>query len=197
MATRGMGFLNDARNAYQAPQNYFQGLLSGNQAQTTSALAPDINRIQGQTQQALQNTSNLSARGGGRSGTLFNLPFQSQSNISGLYNQLRPQAAQGLMGVGQGLGQLGAQTGALGLGMGGLGLGAGGLGANYMGLGNQAAGTMFGAGTQQQLQQTQAGQGLGSLFSSVLSGLGGGMGGFGGGGGGAGFGGGFGDFGGF
>ncbi len=181
VANRGMATLGQARNAYAGPQNYFQSLLSGNQAQTTSALAPDINRIEGQTQNALQSTSNLAARGGGRSGTLFNLPFQAQSNISGLYNQVRPMAAQGMMGVGAGLGNVGQAQGNLGLGMGQLGVGAGNLGANYMNLGNNAAGTMFGAGTQGYNQQYQAGQGLGSLFSGVLKninfGSGGGFGG--------------------
>jgi hypothetical protein len=150
----GMNFLNQARGTLAGPSNYFQQLLSGNQAATTQALAPDINRIRQQNQGILQATNSLAPRGAGRSGTLFNLPFQTSANVSGLYNQVRPQAAQGLTQIGGLLGQLG--------------LGAGGLGANYFNSGNYAAGLLGGLGNQLEKQRTEAGSAIGGLLQSVL-----------------------------
>ncbi len=163
----GMNFLNQARSTLAGPQNYFQQLLSGNSAATSQALAPDINRIRQQNQGILQSTNSLAPRGAGRSGALFNLPFQNSANVSGLFNQARPAAAQGLTGIGGLLGQLG--------------LGSGSLGANYFNTGTNAAGLLGNMGNILQQQQNQAGGafggllgGLGNQLGGILKGLGGG-----------------------
>src|SRR6185312_1216409 len=46
---RGLTLLNQAYGTLNAPTNYFQSLLSGNSANTTAALEPQIGQIQGST----------------------------------------------------------------------------------------------------------------------------------------------------
>ena len=103
----GMSYLNRFSSTLGAPTNYFQSLLSGDRAATTAALAPDISRITGTTQQALQSASTLAPRGGGRSSLLFNLPQQASAQVSGLFNTIRPEAAKGLMDIAGMQGQVG------------------------------------------------------------------------------------------
>lgn len=98
--------LNMGTGNTQAGANYFHNLLGGNQAETSSLLAPDIARIQGGQQQALQAASTLMPHGAGRSGTLFQLPFQANQQVQSLYNNARGGAAGALAGIGAG------QTGA-------------------------------------------------------------------------------------
>jgi hypothetical protein len=138
--------------------NYFNTLLNGNRANTTAMLQPDINRIQGAQQGTLQSASTLMPRGGGRSGTLFQLPFQGNQQIQSLFSGARSGAA----------GQLGQ-----------LGLGQGGLGANLFG---QATGGLNSANTAndslvkaalEKQKQSQGiagglGQGVGQLASMAL-----------------------------
>jgi len=92
----------------QAGGNFFNTLLNGNRANTTAMLAPDIQRIQGAQQGALQGASTLMPRGGGRSGTLFNLPFQGNQAIQSLYGGARSGAGSTLANLGLGQGGLGA-----------------------------------------------------------------------------------------
>ena len=161
---KGMNLLDRAQGAAGGAQSYFQQLLSGSPAATTSALAPDISRIRDTSQQALQSTSTLAPRGGGRSGTLFNLPFQQQAQTSGLYNMVRPMAARGLLDVG-------GLFGNLGLGTAGVGLGAAGVGTNLLNAGNYAAGTMFGGANNLAMQGAQAGAAGGQGIFDILRSL--------------------------
>lgn len=148
----GQGLLNLGTGNTTAGTNFFNTLMNGNQNATTALLQPDINRIRGAQQGTLQAVSTLMPRGGGRSGTLFSLPFQANSQIQQLYNTLRPQAAQALASTGL------QQTG---------------QGANLFGIGNQALGVGEQANAsglnwaQQQAQRAnQMAAGLGgSLFS--------------------------------
>lgn len=153
----GMGLLNQFSNTLAAPTNYFQSILSGSPTSTTAALAPDINRIGGQEQNAVQSTSTLAPRGAGRSGTLFNLPFQTTSQVSGLYNGLRPQAAQGLEQIG------GLQ--------GGVGASVFGSGANYLNAGTGAASAFSGQANHLYDQSADAGSALGSALGPLFKGL--------------------------
>ncbi len=88
--------------------NFFRNILGGNQADTTALLQPDINRINAANQQTLQGVSTLTPRGGGRSSSLFALPFQGNQQIQSLFNGLRGQAAQALPSIGAQQGSLGS-----------------------------------------------------------------------------------------
>lgn len=110
--------LQAGTNNTTAGGNFFNTLLNGNRANTTAMLAPDINRIQGAQQGALQGASTLMPRGGGRSGTLFNLPFMGNQQIQSLFGGARGGAGSTLANLGLGQGGLGAnlfQTGVGGL----------------------------------------------------------------------------------
>ncbi len=154
---QGQSILGQGVNTVTPATNFFNTILNGNRQNTTAMLQPDINRVREAQQANLQAASTLMPRGGGRSGTLFSLPFQANSQIQSLYNPLRSQAATGLAGIGGQLAQLG--------------LGEGGLGANLFGIGNQALGTAAGASGNLAglgLQQKQ-------MSNSLAAGLGGGL----------------------
>lgn len=159
----GMQYLNSFSNTLAAPTNYFQNLLSGNKAQTTAALAPDINRINDQNTGTLQSTSTLTPRGGGRSSTLFNLPFAGTTQTAGLYNGARAGAAQGLTGIAGEQGQVGTQTGTLGANL----LNTG---ANYLNAGTTAASDLGGQAGQQRQQSANAFSSLGQGVYGLLTG---------------------------
>lgn len=161
---RGMGYFNRFNNTLAGPQNYFQSLLSGSPQATTAALAPDIARIRGGTQEALQAGSTLAPRGAGRSGTLFNLPFQAQAQTSGLFNSLRPQAAQALTGIA-------GMQGQVGQGVAGLGANLYGLAPQFLNIGNNAARYMGDMGGDFYKQQYEAGKGAGGGITDLLKGI--------------------------
>lgn len=106
--TAGGQLLNLGGGNTQAGANFFQTLLGGNQANTATALQPDVNRVNQANQQTLQAVNTLQPRGGGRSSTLFSLPFQGNQQIQALFNGARTTAAQTLPQIG--LGQTGAGT---------------------------------------------------------------------------------------
>ncbi len=112
-----------------AGANFFKTLLGGSAADTSAMLQPDINRVNAANQQTLQAVNTLTPRGGGRSSTLFALPFQGNQQIQGLFNGARTQAAQALP-------QIGAQQGS--------------LGANLFNIGNQGAESLGKLGLAQQ-----------------------------------------------
>lgn len=157
---QGSALLNLGLGNQQAGSNYFHNLLGGNQAETSQLLAPDIARIQGGQQQALQSASTLMPHGAGRSGTLFQLPFQTNQQVQSLYNNARGGAAGALANLGT------QQSG---------------LGGNLFGIADQALGTAGNQGaalahigqTQQAMQNTIVGSILKGLLGG-LAGLGGG-----------------------
>ncbi len=100
--------LQSGTNNTTAGGNFFNTILNGNRANTTAMLAPNIQQIQGAQQGALQGASTLMPRGGGRSGTLFNLPFQGNQAIQSLYSGARSGAGSTLANLGLGQGGLGA-----------------------------------------------------------------------------------------
>jgi hypothetical protein len=97
MGQTSQGLLNPA-------SQYWMSILSGNPAQTSAALAPDISRIRGGEASVLNSASTLAPRGGGRGATLFGAPLQAEAQTQGLFNAARPQAAQAA-------GNLGVETG--------------------------------------------------------------------------------------
>lgn len=126
--------VNAAGSNLGAGANFFKTLLGGNQAETAAMLQPDINRINQGNQQTLQAVSTLTPRGGGRSASLFALPFQGQQQIQSLFNGARAGAAQALP-------QIGSAQGA--------------LGSNLFDISNKGAGTLGELGQRQQ-QITQS-----------------------------------------
>ena len=116
--------LSAGGNAASSGTNFFNTILQGNRQNTGMMLQPDINRIQGGNQAALQAMSTMMPRGGGRSGMLFNLPFQANQQIQGLYGGARAGAAGSLADIG--LQRLG-------------------MGGNLFNVGNNALGTAAGA----------------------------------------------------
>jgi hypothetical protein len=159
----GLGGANVAAgaSALTPATDFFKTLLSGNQANTAAMMAPDINRMRAANQNALQSTSTLMPRGGGREGTLFNASFAPTAQAQSMFNTVRGQAAPALANIG-----LGEQS----------------VGANLFGIGNQAlqtgsttqANLEQQAQLQQQLQNALWGQLGGGLFSLATTPFGGG-----------------------
>lgn len=93
---------------------YWTDLLSGDHSKIAAALAPEIKAIQDQDAQALQTTSTMAGRGGGRTAQLQQLPFATAGKEQNLVSAVRPQAAQALPQIGAVQGQLAGQIGQLG-----------------------------------------------------------------------------------
>lgn len=148
----GMG----ARNT-GAAGNFFSTLLGGNRANTTAMLQPDINRIQGANQGTLQAASTLMPRGGGRSGTLFQLPFQANQQIQSLFGGARGGAA--------------SQLGQLGLGQGGLGANLFNVGTGGLNSANTANEAMVRSALAMKQRSDSLAGGLGSGLMSLASGF--------------------------
>ena len=108
LAGQGQSLLGQGASTVAPATNFFTSLLSGDKAATTSALQPSSDQIRGNTQANLQAASTLMPRGGGRSGTLFNLLSSVPSQISSLFNQSRAGAASALPQIGLPQQQIGA-----------------------------------------------------------------------------------------
>jgi hypothetical protein len=87
----------------QQPMNYWSSILSGNRGQMTSAMAPEASRIGEGYRAAGQASAALNPRGGPSTNFLAEQPYQQQRDISTLFQQARPQAAQQLAGSGSNL----------------------------------------------------------------------------------------------
>lgn len=148
--SQGQGLLDLGMKTATPGLNFFQTLLGGNRANTTSLLAPDINRIRQAQQQQIQAVSNLTPRGGGRSGELLNLMTRPQAQIGDLFAGMRGRAAEALP-------QIGMQQA--------------GLGTNLFGIGNQALNTS----TNSFGNVADFGQKQQQLNSQFWGGLGGGL----------------------
>ena len=101
-AGQGLNQLNQGAANTNAGANFFKTILGGSAADTSALLQPDINRINAGNQQTLQAVSNLAPRGGGRSSTLFQLPFAGTQQIQSLFNNARSTAASALPQIGAG-----------------------------------------------------------------------------------------------
>lgn len=165
----GQPLINQGFGNTQAGANFFSNLLGGNRAATTSLLGPDINRIRGAQEGTLQGMSTLMPRGGGRSGSLFSLPFNTNAQIQSLYDTARGGAGQALAQIGQG--QLGAGTDLFN------------TGTSALNAANNANQAMVEAALRQKQMSNQMAAGLGgglfslltSPFSAFTGGAGGGM----------------------
>lgn len=147
---RGGSLLNLGGGNVASGTNFFNTLLGGNQANTTALLQPSIDQIRAGNTHALQALSTLMPRGGGRSGTLFDMAYAPQGQIQSLFNSGRLAGAQALPSIG-------AQQQS--------------LGANLFNIGNQGLGLAANAsGNLADISQRQ--QQMGANF---WSGLGGGL----------------------
>lgn len=87
----------------QAPMNYWASLLRGNRSGMTSALAPEVQRIGEGYKTAAQTSAALQPRGGPTPTFLAEAPYQQQRDVSTLFQQARPQAAEQLASSGSNL----------------------------------------------------------------------------------------------
>lgn len=151
--------LNAGLNNLAPVANWFQTIMNGNKQATLNQMQPQIQQTQGGLNTALQTSSTLAPRGGGRSSTLFDLPFAAQQSIANQYSAARAGAPAGLQSAATAQGALGASAGGIGSSYGQVATGANNNLLNY-GLGQ---------GQAYNKQAGQTGQGLGSLFGGLAS----------------------------
>ena len=89
--------------AARQPLDYWGSILSGDRSKMTSAMGPELSRIGEGYQQAGQTSAALNPRGGPTPDFLSQAPYQQQRDVSTLFQQFRPQAAQQLSGAGSNL----------------------------------------------------------------------------------------------
>ena len=80
--------------AVQQPLNYWASILSGDRSRMTSAMGPELSRIGEGYQQAGQTLAALNPRGGPTPDFLSQQPYNQQRDVSTMFQQARPQAAQ-------------------------------------------------------------------------------------------------------
>ena len=89
--------------ATRQPIDYWSSILSGDRSRMTSALGPELGRIGEGYQTAAQTSAALNPRGGPTPDFLSQQPYQQQRDVSTLFQQFRPQAAEQLSGAGSNL----------------------------------------------------------------------------------------------
>ncbi len=104
----GTSLIGQGQGTIAGGTNFLNTILNGNSTNTASLLQPSIDQIRGGNQEALQQTSTLMPRGGGRSGALFDLSTQPQRQIQNLFNTARTGAATALPQIGIAQAGLGA-----------------------------------------------------------------------------------------
>jgi len=102
----GMNLLSGAQSAFKPAQDYWSSILSGGPA-AFQAISPTVQASNAAYNQAKNSISNFAPMGGGRASTLSQLPLQQAGQISNLFSQLQPQAAQQLANLGTAQGSLG------------------------------------------------------------------------------------------
>jgi hypothetical protein len=110
----GNANLNTGGSNITSGTNFLNTVLSGNQANTTALLQPNINQIRQANQQTLQGINTLSPRGGGRSGTNYAATSAPNEQIQNLFGNARTTAATALPQIG--LAQQGIGTNLVGAG---------------------------------------------------------------------------------
>ena len=117
------------------------------------AMAPEITTINNQANQAKNRLAMFGPMGGGRASAMAQIPMQAAGQIGTMFQQARPQAAQGMLGVGNAQANLGGLQGNLASQQGQLGSGLDTNAVNALlnyGLNrsqlNQQAGGAFGGG---------------------------------------------------
>lgn len=108
VGTAGQSLLTQGTGQVGQALNYWSPILSGNRAEMTAALAPEINTINSGYNQQKSQLDMFAPRGGGRANMLQQLPFNQTRDISNLFAGIRPQAANAVTGIGQSQQQTGS-----------------------------------------------------------------------------------------
>lgn len=83
--------------------NFFQGILSGNPAQTAKLLAPQIQAAQNQAQQAKQTQAQFGGRSGGTNAAGQTIDDKTRGNITNMISDLTGKAATATADLGTNL----------------------------------------------------------------------------------------------
>lgn len=151
----GTAGLNTGLNNLAPVSNWFQTIMNGNKQATLNQMQPQIQQTQGGLNTALQTASTLNPRGGGRSGTLFDLPFEAQKQIAGSYDAARAAAPAGAQGAATAEGALGSA--------------AAGAGAQFGQVSNGANNDLLNYGLNQQNQSYKQSQQNGAGFAKLVA----------------------------
>lgn len=80
--------------------DFFRTLLSGNRANTSAMLQPNIQQGNQMLQEQLRQLTTLMPRGGGRTAALFGAPIQATGNVMDLFSGVRSGAANQMIDTG-------------------------------------------------------------------------------------------------
>ncbi len=118
----GAGTTQGGLQTLEAPTNYFASILSGDPRAMAAAAAPTISAVRANYDNATRSASQLQPRGGFRSATMAELPFQKNAVVNNALLAQQPAAANslanigtGVAGIGLGQQQVGTQEQGLGL----------------------------------------------------------------------------------
>ena len=101
-------FLSTSSESFGPAIDFWSKLLSGDEGIMTSLLDPEISRISEGYQAAADETARGMPRGGARSAAMVQLPYKRAGDISSLFANLRPQAANALTDIGSRTGAIGS-----------------------------------------------------------------------------------------
>jgi hypothetical protein len=160
----GAGAINSGLQNLTPTANWFQTIMGGNKQATLNQLQPQIQQDQQGLNTGLQTASTLSPRGGGRSSTLFDLPFAAQQQVAQQYGSARAAAPAGLQSAA-------TAQGALGSSLGQLGTSTAGVGAQYGSLANTANNNILNYGVQNGIARNQNASATGSGFGQLAGGI--------------------------
>ncbi len=173
--TQANNYLTQAGSTLQKPADYYGGILSGNRAAMMGAMAPEITTINNQANQAKHQLATMGPMGGGRASAMAQLPMQAAGQIGTMFQQARPQAAQGLLSVGNAQGNLGGLQGSLAAQQGQLGSG---LNTNALSNllnfgqgGTQTGSALLNYGLGRSEQNQKAGGAFGGGIYDILNGV--------------------------
>lgn len=104
---QGENTLGAGINALSQPFDYWSAILSGDPGALAKAIGPTVGAVDKQYSAAERGASQSMAKGGFRSATMANLPFEKAGKISDSILSQQGQAATQLTGIGSILGQFG------------------------------------------------------------------------------------------
>lgn len=114
---QGGNVFSNALSSFEAPFNYYSNILAGDPAATSAAIAPDVANIDKVFGGAEKSVGQGAARGGFRSASMAELPFQKAGSISESVLKQRGGAAAALTQISQMIAALGASQEGLGAGL--------------------------------------------------------------------------------
>lgn len=116
--TSGRNRIEEGQQTLNPAESYFRRLLSGDQNELMSAVAPEIDNISSNFA-AVRRMIADQPRGGGKTSVLAQLPVQQAQSVSNLISGARRQAPEGLQAIsnartGAGIAQMGQGLNAAG-----------------------------------------------------------------------------------